>query len=171
MFSIYFQDICKFPDIYGSLGICSSGRNCIFQDDVIFNKFKPNIGCSPKKNPICGKSNQLLELDEVDYFANGYTNLGIVSLQQCKNSCLSNCSCVEAFFLNNFGDCYHYLEIKYLRIFLDQSIREFIKVISNSFKETQQSTMKKTNVLAIAVAGAFIVVIVSALGFLHRDIN
>jgi hypothetical protein len=31
--------------------------------------------------------------------------------------------------------------------------------------------MKKTNVLAIAVAGAFIVVIVSALGFLHRDIN
>lgn len=163
MFSIYFQDVCKLPDICGSIGICSSGGTCSCQDNSIFDEFQPNMGCSPRKNPTCGASNQLLELDGVDYFANEYTNPGSDSLERCKNSCLLNCSCAAAFFWNNSGGCYHYQEIKSLKRVSDQSIRAFIKVGPDSFKEP---TDRKTNVLAIAVAGVCIVVIVSALGFL-----
>lgn len=166
MFSIYFMDVCKLPNICGSLGICSSGGTCSCQDDTIFNEFQPNVGCSLRKNPICGASNQFLELDGVDYFANDYMNPSSVSLDQCKNSCMLNCSCAAAFFWNNSGGCYHYQEIKSLKRVSDQSIKAFIKVGPGSFKEIHHHKDRKTNVLAIAVAGVCIVVIISALGFL-----
>jgi len=166
MFSFYFRDICKLPDICGSLGICSSGVTCSCQDDAIFDEFQHNFGCSPRKNPICGASNQLLELEGVDYFANEYTNPGSASLEQCRNSCLLNCSCAAAFFWINSGGCYHYQEIKSLKRVSDQSMKAFIKVGPGSFKETHHPNERKTNVLAIAVSGVCILVIVSALGFL-----
>ncbi|KAH9316746.1 hypothetical protein KI387_043984 [Taxus chinensis] len=167
MFSIYFQDICKLPNICGSLGICGSGGNCNCFDDVAFKEFQSNVGCIPRKNPICRASNQFVKLEGVDYFANGYTNPGSSSLEQCKQSCLSNCSCTAAFFWNNTQACYHYQEVKSLQRVSDQSILAFIKVGPGSFKENDHKSKRNPIVLAASVGGAcFIVTVFSLLGFL-----
>ncbi|GLJ13190.1 hypothetical protein SUGI_0207130 [Cryptomeria japonica] len=153
-------------DLIGNDFFRSKG-NCECYDEVVFNQFQSNAGCIPRKYPVCGASNQFLKLEGVDYFANGYINPGSSSLEQCKQLCLSNCSCAAAFFWNNSQACYHYQEVKSLRRVSDQSILAFIKVGPGSLKEIDNKHKSNKIVLAAAVAGICIIIIIfSVLGFL-----
>eukprot|EP01018_Ginkgo_biloba_P036835 Gb_16909 [translate_table: standard] len=169
IFSIFFQDVCKLPNICGSIGICSPGGTCRCQNDNVFRQFQSKVGCVPRKKPICGASNQLIELVGIDYFANVYANQSFSSLEQCKNLCLSNCSCSAAFFWKNSQACYHYKEIRTLRSVSDQNILAFIKVGPGSFKEVDASPTshfkRKTIIITTAIGGVCIFIIASALGF------
>lgn len=165
IFSIFFQDVCKLPNICGSLGICSPGGICKCENENIFEKSQSKLGCIPRKNFICGASNQLVEFEGIDYFANPYMQQSISTLAKCKRSCLSNCSCAAAFFWGKSKVCYHYQEVKSLRNVSDHSITAFIKVGPGSFGDSSKTvdSKRKTIVLAILVPMVCIVVFAAAL--------
>ncbi|XP_057819230.1 G-type lectin S-receptor-like serine/threonine-protein kinase SD2-5 [Cryptomeria japonica] len=159
IFSIFLQDVCKLPNICGPLGICSPGGICKCENENIFEQSQSKLGCIPRKMSICGASNQLVELEGIDYFANPYMQQSISTLEECKNSCVSNCSCAAAFFWGNSKACYHYQEVKSLRNVSDQSITAFIKVGPGSFSDSSKTndSKRKTIVLAILVPTVCIV--------------
>ncbi|KAH9313818.1 hypothetical protein KI387_022445, partial [Taxus chinensis] len=171
IFSIFFQDVCKLPNICGPLGICSPGGTCKCEKESIFKQSQSKQGCLPRKTSICGASNQLVELEGIDYFANPYMQQSVSTLAQCKKLCLSNCSCAAVFFWGNSKACYHYQEIKSLRNVSDKSIRAFIKVGPGSFSDGSKTnhSKRKTIILKILVPLVCIVVFSTVLGlFLRR---
>ncbi|THG12924.1 hypothetical protein TEA_014547 [Camellia sinensis var. sinensis] len=112
---------CGYPMSCGNYGICSSNGQCACPDDAnsetsTFRQIsyrQPNLGCSLATPISCDHSqyHTLLELNNASYFyINPYaytsTNFYLdekLALNDCKTSCLKNCSCKAALFLNRLG--------------------------------------------------------------------
>ena len=112
---------CGYPIVCGNYGICSSNGQCACPDDAnsetsTFRQIsyrQPNLGCSLATPISCDHSqyHTLLELNNTSYFyINPYaytsTNFYLdekLALNDCKTSCLKNCSCKAALFLNRMG--------------------------------------------------------------------
>lgn len=102
---------CGYPMACGKYGICSEGQ-CSCPDkasskEVIFRQTsfrEPNLGCSPVTPISCDQSqyHSLLELEGTSYFGfnpinHDYGNASGLDVktevEDCKKSCLRNCSC------------------------------------------------------------------------------
>ncbi|CAL5403908.1 unnamed protein product [Camellia sinensis] len=108
---------CGYPMACGNYGICSSNGQCACPDDAnsetsTFRQIshrQPNHGCSLVTPISCDHSqyHTLLELKNTSYFYSNpqypYSQYrhyldGQTGLEDCKKSCLKNCSCKAAFF-------------------------------------------------------------------------
>ncbi|KAL3509081.1 hypothetical protein ACH5RR_028482 [Cinchona calisaya] len=110
---------CGYPMVCGKYGVCSNGQcgcpettngQATFFSQINFRQ--PNLGCSLVTPISCDHSqdHSLLELKNAYYFAfdsSSYEEKLIV--EDCKNMCLSNCSCKAALFVerasNRKGSC------------------------------------------------------------------
>ncbi|CAL5404128.1 unnamed protein product [Camellia sinensis] len=93
---------CGYPMVCGNYGICSSNGQCSCQEEAIYNNTfwqinsrQPSLGCSLVTPISCdhSKYHTLLELK----------NTTKLALEDCKTSCLKNCSCKVAFFAHTLG--------------------------------------------------------------------
>ncbi|KAL7185255.1 hypothetical protein ACSBR2_027225 [Camellia fascicularis] len=111
---------CGYPMACGNYGICSSNGQCSCLEEAIYNSTiwqinsgQPNLGCSLVTPISCdhSKYHTLLELKNTSYFYfNSHISLSSsfyleekLALEDCKTSCLKNCSCKVAFFAHTLG--------------------------------------------------------------------
>ncbi|KAL3509057.1 hypothetical protein ACH5RR_028458 [Cinchona calisaya] len=102
---------CGYPMVCGRYGVCTNGQ-CGCPDAAKYQSsffrqmdFRhPNLGCSPVTPISCdyAKDHILLELKSTYYFAfDSSLNENGTELEDCKNNCLSNCSCKAALFVHH----------------------------------------------------------------------
>ncbi|GMP67682.1 hypothetical protein CsSME_00027591 [Camellia sinensis var. sinensis] len=101
---------CGYPMACGNYGICSSNGQCSCLEEATGNSTfrqinyrRPSLGCSLATPISCNNSqyHTLLELNNTSYFYLNSNNEYLVeniSLEDCKKSCLKNCSCKAAMF-------------------------------------------------------------------------
>jgi hypothetical protein len=95
---------CSLPSVCGPYGVCSNGQCSCPAPDVFQMKaqFQPDAGCSPRL-PLslnCKGKQEMVEVKGVDYYPTKYSvdHETSTSSSSCKTLCLSNCTCVAAFF-------------------------------------------------------------------------
>ncbi|XP_027064461.1 G-type lectin S-receptor-like serine/threonine-protein kinase SD2-5 isoform X1 [Coffea arabica] len=99
---------CGYPMVCGKYGVCKHGQcGCPDAANYQSNFFRqidsrhPNLGCSALTPISCdyAKDQSFLELKNAYYFAFESSLYGHgTGLDECKNSCLNNCSCKAALF-------------------------------------------------------------------------
>ncbi|CAL5342840.1 unnamed protein product [Camellia sinensis] len=117
---------CGYPMACGNYGVCSSNGECgcleEFPSSNIFRQInyrQPSLGCSLVTPISCNHSqyHTLLELQNISYFFNLKDTNGDyldakIELEDCKKSCLKNCSCKAALFAydggSNYDGSYYY---------------------------------------------------------------
>ncbi|KAJ4808776.1 Serine/threonine-protein kinase [Rhynchospora pubera] len=107
------EDSCDTPDPCNPYFICFSGRKC--QCPVVLGS---DSNCNPDITSPCSSSNlktsfTLAKLDDgVGYFATKYVSPSAkTDLTGCKNSCMSNCSCLAMFYDGSSGHCFVFSQI------------------------------------------------------------
>ncbi|XP_028071737.1 G-type lectin S-receptor-like serine/threonine-protein kinase At5g24080 [Camellia sinensis] len=109
---------CGYPMACGNYGICSSNGQCGCPDEATSNTFRqinsklPNLGCSLVTPISCNNSQYqtFLELKNTSYFfsnselTNRYYLNEQTELEDCKKSCLKNCSCKAVYDLRNISN-------------------------------------------------------------------
>jgi len=133
----FFNDLCRLPNYCGPYGICTDpGAQCTCPAPESSYFSQPDrasaAGCKRKQGLRCNSSHTLVELRGIDYFPCKYLDPLQVSLDQCKSLCLSNCSCVAAFYWQSSGSCFHYEELLSMKTVSDQTQLGFIKVMNES---------------------------------------
>ncbi|CAL5406760.1 unnamed protein product [Camellia sinensis] len=107
---------CGYPMVCGNYGICSSNGQCGCLEEATsnhtfrqINSRLPNLGCSLVTPISCNNSqyHTLLQLKNTSYFPfNSYPSRNYmdenIALEDCKKSCLKNCSCKAALFAYNW---------------------------------------------------------------------
>eukprot|EP01018_Ginkgo_biloba_P024495 Gb_17925 [translate_table: standard] len=94
---------CSLPTVCGPYGVCSNGQcSCPAPIFEMKEPFQPNGGCSPPR-PLslrCQGRQKMLEVKGLDYYPNKYINhlANASTAALCKAACVSNCTCVAAFF-------------------------------------------------------------------------
>lgn len=98
-------DSCSTPGFCDAYYVCSSNR-C--QCPSVLSS-RPN--CKTGIVSPCEDSTELANAgDGFNYFAIGFVSPSLpdTDLNGCKNSCLSNCSCLALFFNNSTGNCFQF---------------------------------------------------------------
>ncbi|XP_050271300.1 G-type lectin S-receptor-like serine/threonine-protein kinase SD2-5 isoform X1 [Quercus robur] len=163
-FSSRFTDYCAFPTVCGNYSICRNGQcgcprpinaTSYFQP---IEEMQPEHGCSLITPLSCAasKTHILLELHNITYFLFTKDPPTIdpdyqhISLDSCKNACLTDCSCKAAFYNSGkrVGNCYLLPQIfSLMAIDQDNStdLKVYIKVqnVSSSEPPRQQTNHKK----------------------------
>ncbi|KAH9293336.1 hypothetical protein KI387_041460 [Taxus chinensis] len=107
---------CSLPSVCGPYGVCSNGQcSCPAAMFTMREAFQPEAGCSPPRplNLNCSGKQKMVEVKGVDYYSNNYLSFSAATpstSEQCKDSCLSKCDCVAAFFRSDLGSCLLTLE-------------------------------------------------------------
>ncbi|KAF5949190.1 hypothetical protein HYC85_015147 [Camellia sinensis] len=108
---------CGYPMACGNYDICYSNGQCgCLKETPNSNTFRqinsrqPSLGCSLVTPISCNHSqyHTLLELQNTSYFCNlkdtnGYYLDAKIELEDCKKSCLKNCSCKATLFAHNYN--------------------------------------------------------------------
>uniref|UniRef100_A0A8R7RA34 non-specific serine/threonine protein kinase n=1 Tax=Triticum urartu TaxID=4572 RepID=A0A8R7RA34_TRIUA len=101
------MDDCDYPTVCGEYGICTEGQCvCPLENNSSTSYFKlvderkPNLGCRPLTPISCQQrqQHQLLSLPNVSYFDKNYMVVNSTSIEECKQACLENCSCMAVLF-------------------------------------------------------------------------
>ncbi|CAL5406788.1 unnamed protein product [Camellia sinensis] len=181
---------CGYPMVCGNYGICSSNRQCSCHEEAIGNSTfrqinyrQPNLGCSLVTPISCDHSqyHTLLEIKNTSYFYSDFpaylpsnylpSNFYLdekLTLEDCKTSCLKNCSCKVALFAPTLGSyskrgCLLLSEVFSLisnEGTTQKTVVVFLKV-QNSLPSTINSPRKKSGQVKIILGsnlGAFFVV-------------
>lgn len=172
---------CNLPAYCGSYGLCSQPANnegsCSCPGtDLDFrpaNLSDPRQGCvlvSPLQNctelanTSSGSSTiyQMFVLQGADYYANKYLNptTASTSSEECKASCLSNCSCVASFFNDNTRNCFQYGKINTLQYNVNPSVTAFLKVKAQASPRHNLVVWLSTAVSAFLVIAVFVIVMI-----------
>ncbi|KAL7185291.1 hypothetical protein ACSBR2_027258 [Camellia fascicularis] len=135
-----------YPMACGNYGICSSNGQCGCPDEATSNTFRqinsrlPNLGCSLVTPISCNNSQYqtFLELKNTSYFfsnsklTNRYYLNEQTELEDCKKSCLKNCSCKAVYDLRNISNkgCFLLSEVFSLinNEGRDENVTVFLKV-------------------------------------------
>lgn len=95
---------CSLPSVCGAYGVCSNGQ-CSCPAPALFEmkeQFQPDAGCSPRLplNLNCRGKQEMVEVKGVDYYPTKFfvDHKTSTSSASCQALCLSNCTCVAAFF-------------------------------------------------------------------------
>ncbi|PKA51982.1 Putative receptor protein kinase ZmPK1 [Apostasia shenzhenica] len=106
-------DTCQVHGLCGSNGICSSYPNLQCSCPPNFEMTDPGnwrFGCKPKFNVTCKMKPEELEfllLPHTDFWGYDLNATGLLSLNECMNRCLIDCSCVAFSYKPLIGYCYH----------------------------------------------------------------
>ncbi|KAK1256665.1 G-type lectin S-receptor-like serine/threonine-protein kinase SD2-5 [Acorus gramineus] len=124
------KDSCDTPEACKPYQICISDQSC--QCPTILSS---DQDCNPDIVNACGSTNSSFDLAKVGdgfgYFAVGFTSPVMKSsLTNCKDACLSNCSCLALFFDDSSGNCFMFSQIGSLQQSISNQISytSYIKV-------------------------------------------
>ncbi|BBN11041.1 protein MpRLK-Pelle_SD-2b3 [Marchantia polymorpha subsp. ruderalis] len=181
------DDACSFPDRCGPFGVCitdplqAAGYSCSCprspdDDDQLpsssswpWEEIEPGVpshGCrllagtpTCKQDRKVGGGSELLELRNVDYFANDFLTPMLVSQDACRQQCLQDCSCVGAFY-RSFpeGQCFLQSQPFHSLRSANLSFTAFIKVSSSTAEfSTTYAFLLIMGTLAATLLGALVV--------------
>ncbi|KAK3034450.1 hypothetical protein RJ639_034687 [Escallonia herrerae] len=146
---------CGYPMVCGEYGVCSKGQQCgcpvaASNETNYFapiNYREPNLGCSLVSAISCNQSqyHSLVEIKNVKYFALQFLPATdeTAELENCKQTCLSNCSCKAAIF--QYGQrwsratCLLLSEV-FSTVYADETSAD----LSSSFVKVQRSPTPQT---------------------------
>ncbi|KAF5759793.1 putative protein kinase RLK-Pelle-SD-2b family [Helianthus annuus] len=153
-------DTCSTPQSCSPYFVCHEGNTCQCPSglNVINCKPKP-VSCSGSKDPMT-----LINAGEsLTYSALGFVQPSSkTSLEGCKSSCLSNCSCLVMFFDNKSRNCYMFDQIgSFSDAKSGASFESYVKVSSTSHGKKKQSTVVVTAIVIITVFVIFSLVLVA----------
>ncbi|KAM3223486.1 hypothetical protein ACQJBY_057066 [Aegilops geniculata] len=103
---------CAYPTVCGEYGICTRGQcGCPVDNNSssryfkLLDEWKPNLGCAPITPISCQEieHHQLLTIPNISYFDQNPTVVNATSVDDCKQACLKNCSCMAVLFRE--GEC------------------------------------------------------------------
>ncbi|XP_050291136.1 G-type lectin S-receptor-like serine/threonine-protein kinase SD2-5 [Quercus robur] len=114
---------CGYPTFCGNYSFCSNGDQCVCPSPINGKSYfrhiddkQPHLGCSLVTPLSCkaSKNHILLELKNITYFPFSYAvayidpNYRHMTLENCTDACLRNCSCKAAIYdsSSNLGNCY-----------------------------------------------------------------
>ncbi|XP_010242119.1 PREDICTED: G-type lectin S-receptor-like serine/threonine-protein kinase SD2-5 [Nelumbo nucifera] len=186
---------CSYPTVCGNYGICSTGQcSCPIgtgNNDSYFRQLSDrqlNLGCSESTPLSCeaSENHSFQELKDVTYFIFfvGDANTTEMSLENCRQACLNNCSCKAALFLYHTnasaGSCF--LPTKLFSLIDNDKNKykyntsAFIKVQIPDVSPTPSLLEKKTSqtviILGSSLAALFSVfIVVCILIILYRKKN
>ncbi|XP_051224074.1 G-type lectin S-receptor-like serine/threonine-protein kinase SD2-5 [Lolium perenne] len=101
------KDDCDYPTVCGEYGICTERQcGCPVETNSsssyfkLVDEHKPNLGCTPITPISCQEiqHHRLLTLPNIDYFDESNTAANATSIDDCKQACLKNCSCMAVSF-------------------------------------------------------------------------
>uniref|UniRef100_A0ACD5ZDS9 Uncharacterized protein n=1 Tax=Avena sativa TaxID=4498 RepID=A0ACD5ZDS9_AVESA len=101
------MDACAYPTVCGAYGVCNGGQcTCPLENNssTVYFKLvddrKPNLGCTPFTPVSCQEiqHHKLLTIPNISYFDYSHTALNAASIDDCKQACLKNCSCMLVLF-------------------------------------------------------------------------
>ena len=100
------MDDCSYPTTCGEYSLCTKGQCTCSSYFKPVDERKPNLGCTPL-TPISCQAIQwhhLLTLPDISYYFDiNPTVVNATSLNNCKQACLRNCSCMAVLFIA--GEC------------------------------------------------------------------
>lgn len=170
LFKGYFGSYCKLPGYCGQNSLCSQVEtcNCPSNSFKYIDPLDPRQGCSPLLPLNCSKDvpHHLEQLSAgVDYYANDYIAPKIVrNMDECKNMCLSNCSCVAAFFKNTTNECHLYEQIETIEYGTNPSIIAFLKVVGLEPVNTPNNSIQHMVVAITVSVSAFLLCLLLVVG-------
>ncbi|KAL0922360.1 hypothetical protein M5K25_006339 [Dendrobium thyrsiflorum] len=105
-------EACQIHGLCGKNGICSSYPRfeCLCPPD--FEMTDPrnwNLGCKPKFNLSCSMKPEEIEfkyLPYTDFWGFDFNAFNLLSLDECKNRCMSDCNCQGFSYKVGIGHCY-----------------------------------------------------------------
>ncbi|XP_047078342.1 G-type lectin S-receptor-like serine/threonine-protein kinase SD2-5 [Lolium rigidum] len=169
-------DVCDYPTVCGEYGICTEGQcGCPLENNSSSSYFKlvderkPNLGCAPITPILCReiRHHRLLTLPNISYFDDSHIVVNATSIDDCKQACLKNCSCMAVTFRYNWnvphGDCVWVTKVfslKSIQPDIDYNSSAYIKVQlgpSNENKSKVQSSPSignNVNVTLVATLSA-----------------
>ncbi|KAM0931606.1 hypothetical protein ACQ4PT_000213 [Festuca glaucescens] len=140
-------DDCDYPTVCGEYGICTQGQcGCPLENSSSSSYFKlvderkPNLGCAPITPISCQeiRNHQLLTLTNISYFDNINTAVNATNIDDCKQACLKNCSCMAVSFRYKWnapqGEC-----VWVTKVFSLKSIQPDIDSNSSTYVKVQLS--------------------------------
>uniref|UniRef100_A0ACD5Z9X5 Uncharacterized protein n=1 Tax=Avena sativa TaxID=4498 RepID=A0ACD5Z9X5_AVESA len=116
-------DDCHYPTVCGEYGVCTGGQcTCPLENNSSSSYFKPvderksNLGCTPFTPISCQeiRHHHLLTIPNVSYFDLSPTVVDATSIDECKQACLNNCSCMAVLFRDrsvSHGECLWLTEV------------------------------------------------------------
>lgn len=161
------SDLCSTPEPCDPYFVChdtSSRCSCLPALQTY-----PNCSAgfvSPPCNSSKGLTTRLISAgDGISYFALGFTlpNLNKANLENCKVSCLSNCSCLTMFFQNSTGNCYMFDSVgAFQSLSKSSNFAAYVKVLGDGGTGTNSvgnGSSKKHIAIVIVIVVATVVVI------------
>ncbi|CAL4949429.1 unnamed protein product [Urochloa decumbens] len=155
---------CDYPLACGDYGVCNNGQcSCpSFSSFRFQNERFPGAGCLPLSNISCKHAHhgKLLPLNNISYFSNSsFSKLAVSSYSEndCKQYCLTNCSCKVVIFNSNnigAGSCL-LLSEQMLNLFAEDSSNRF-----SAFVKIQDNLPEKRRAVIIVcstVAGSSLI--------------
>ncbi|KAM0876416.1 hypothetical protein ACQ4PT_036185 [Festuca glaucescens] len=106
MFDVLSNDVqfCDYPLACGEYGVCINGQCCCPSSRYfrLQDEWRPDMGCIPLNNLSCDhmRYHQLVPVGNISYFSDsGFQSLATSATDEdCKQSCLAECSCKVALF-------------------------------------------------------------------------
>uniref|UniRef100_A0ACD5ZGC2 Uncharacterized protein n=1 Tax=Avena sativa TaxID=4498 RepID=A0ACD5ZGC2_AVESA len=139
---------CDYPTVCGEYGVCTEGQ-CVcpvVENNSSSSYFKPvdeqkpNLGCAPITPISCQEiqHHRLLTLPNTSYFDDSHTAVNATSIDDCKQACLKNCSCMAVSFRYNWnaphGEC-----LWVTKVFSLKSVQPDIGYNSSAYIKVQLS--------------------------------
>ncbi|KAL8153357.1 hypothetical protein V2J09_011117 [Rumex salicifolius] len=163
------QTSCSIPLSCDPFEICSDQCRCP-------SALSSYPFCKPPVNPLCNVSKASVELnvigDGFDYSAIGYVPPQLnTSLDDCKRSCLGNCSCNALFFDNGTNSCYLFDQIGSLQ---QANVNEtgytlVIKLANSGLQHVGSKGSSFTTIMVTIIVVALVVIFfLSGAGFWYR---
>lgn len=154
-------DSCSTPQSCSPYLVCNDGNTCQCPSGLNEINCKPSpVSCSTSKDP-----RSLISAGEgLSYSALGLmTPSSKTSLEGCKSSCLSNCSCLVMFFDKISGNCYLFDQIgSFINAKTGISYQSYVKVSHTSHGKMKHSMGV---VIAIVVVTMFVILSLVFIGF------
>ncbi|KAI3687106.1 hypothetical protein L1987_80797 [Smallanthus sonchifolius] len=145
-------DSCSTPQSCWPYFVCHSGKTCQCPSGL------NEINCKP--SPVsCGTDQKTLinAGESLSYLALGFVAPSSkTSLEGCKSSCLSNCSCLVMFFDGKSGNCYMFDQIgSFVNSDNGASFESYVKVSRALHGKKKESMVV---VIAIVIATVFVII-------------
>lgn len=159
------QDSCQTPEYCGPYSICYSNNRCQCPAALNFGST-----CNAGTVSQCS-SNSSVEYasigDGIGYFAIDFVSpIAESTLTGCKQSCMTNCSCVALFFDEKSGKCFLFDNIGSLRQSDNKSAGyvSFVKISSSGTNNVQEgSSGKKRFPIVVVIIVLTTLVVIAAL--------
>ncbi|OAY27384.1 G-type lectin S-receptor-like serine/threonine-protein kinase SD2-5 [Manihot esculenta] len=153
------SDPCSVPEPCDAYYVCSGNKVCQCPSALsTFPNCKPGIVSSC--NSSTGSSALVSAGNGLNYFALGFVPPSSkTSLEGCKSSCSSNCSCLALFFQNSTGNCYLFDQIgSFQDSGTSSNFATYIKVLSDSNNGGSGSSKMGFPYVVIIVAATVLII-------------